>query len=190
MDVADVFHQVFDFPPVLLRQAVSGRVGDIDHRSARFNDRFDDARQVFVVGPAGVFGVEFDVFDIFLRVFHGSYGPFDDLFGGRFELVVNMRVGHADPGMDPLMFGQRQRVGGYVDVFLYGASQRADRGIRNRLRNFAHRIEVARTRNRETCFQDIYAQFFQGAGYFYLFNRIQLATGNLFSVAQRRVENK
>ena len=42
----------------------------------------------------------------------------------------------------------------------------------------------------ETCFQDIYAQFFQGAGYFYLFNRIQLATGNLFSVAQRRVENK
>ena len=37
---------------------------------------------------------------------------------------------------------------------------------------------------------EVYAQFFQGAGYFYLFNRIQLATGNLFSVAQRRVENK
>ena len=101
-----------------------------------------------------------------------------------------MRMGHADPGMDPLVLGQRQRVGGYVDVFLYGAGQRANRGIRNRFRNFAHRIEVARTRNRETCFQDIYAQFFQGTGYFYLFNRIQLATGNLFPVAQRRVENK
>ena len=73
-----VFHEVLDFCAVFTGQAVARRVGNVDYRGAGFDHGFHHARQVFIVGAAGVFGIELDVLDIALGVLDGRYGAFED----------------------------------------------------------------------------------------------------------------
>ena len=189
VDVGDVFDQIADLRSVLLRQAVARRVGDVDHRGAGRNGRFDHAGEVFGFGPAGVFGVELHVFDIAFGVFYRVDSRFEYLFGRRTQFVVDVLGRDADTGVDPLVPGQPQGVGRYVDVLAYGARERADRRLGDGLRNFEHGVEVSWAGDRESRLDDVHAEAFQQLGDLDLFDRVQLAAGNLLAVAERGVEN-
>ena len=92
--------------------------------------------------------------------------------------------------MNTFTLGILQSFGSHVDIFLYGTCQGADGRPGHSLRNFNHRIKIARTGDREPSLYDIHAQGFQLSGHLNLLYGIQLATGNLLAVAKRSVENK
>ena len=75
IDIVDVVDEEGDLFAVLVREAVAGGIGDIDDGGAGGDDGFDHAGQVFVVGAAGVFGIEFHVIDEVLCPFYGLDGP-------------------------------------------------------------------------------------------------------------------
>ena len=190
VDVGDVIDEVFDLRAVLAGQAVARGVGNVDHRGAGRDDRFDHAGEVFRIGAPGVFGVELDVLDVALGVFHRPDGRFDDLFGRRAQFVVDMLGRYADSGVYALVLGQPQGVGGDVDVFFHGAGERADRRGRNGLRNFKYGVEVSGAGNRESRFDDVHAETFEELGDFDLLGGVQLTARHLLAVAERGVENK
>ena len=95
----------------------------------------------------------------------------------------------ADARVDPLAPGASQRLGRGVDVPLDGASQGADRRFGDRFRDGYYGIEISRTRNGESGLDDIHAEAFEQAGHLDLFRGVQLAAGDLLSVAEGRVEN-
>ena len=74
VDIGYVVDQVSDLFAVLIGEAIAGRIGDIDDSGAGGDHGFDHAGEVFVVGAAGVFGVEFDVADEVTGPFHGLDG--------------------------------------------------------------------------------------------------------------------
>ena len=72
---------------------------------------------------------------------------------------------------------------------LDGARQGADRRFGDRFRDGYYGIEISRTRNGESGLDDIHAEAFEQAGHLDLFRGVQLAAGDLLSVAEGRVEN-
>ena len=189
VDVGHMLDKIPDLAGVLLRQAIARRIGNVDDRRPSPDHGLDHAREVLVVGTPGVFGIELDVLDILFRMPDGRHGPLDDLLRRGIELVIDMRVRHADARMYPLVLGQSQRVGRHVDIVLHGPRQRADRRPGNGLRYLPDRIEVAGARHGKAGLDDIHAQRLKRPSHFHFFDRIELAAGNLFPVAQRRVEN-
>ena len=185
-----VLVEILDLLAVLIGGAETGRVGDVAHGGAGLGHGLDHAGQILVVGASGVFGVELHVLHILLGVLHGSHGPLDDLLGGRVELVADVALAGADAGVDALVLGILQRLGGHVDVFLHGARQGAYRGPRHGLRDLHHAVEVARTRDGEAGFYHIHAEGFQLTGHLNLFYGVQLATGDLFAITQCGVKNE
>ena len=99
VDVGNVVHEVFDLRAVFVRKTVARRVGDVDHRGAGRNGRFDHAGEVFGFGPAGVFGVELHVFDVAFGVFYRVDSRFEYLFGRRTQFVVDVLGRDADTGI-------------------------------------------------------------------------------------------
>ena len=189
VDVGDVFGQIADSGAVLLGQAVARRVGYIDHGGSGGNGRLDDPGEVFDVGTSGILGVELDVIDETAGITHRLDGPFDDPLGCRAQFVVDVLGRDADARVDPLAPGASQRLGRGVDVPLDGASQGADRRFGDRFRDGYYGIEISRTRNGESGLDDIHAEAFEQAGHLDLFRGVQLAAGDLLSVAEGRVEN-
>ena len=189
VDVGNVVHEIFDFRAVLLRQAVACRVGNVDHRGAGADNRFDHAGEVFGIGASGVLGVELHVLDVTLGVFHRLDGRFENLLGRRPQFVEDMLGRDADARVNAFVFGQTQRIGGNVDVFRHGACERADRRFGNGLRNFQHGVEIPGTGDRESRFDNIHAETFQQFGDLDLLRGVQLAARNLLAVAKRGVEN-
>ena len=188
VDSVHVLHQVLDLGAELLRQAIARRVGDVHHSRARLDHRLHHAGEELVVGTAGVLRIEFNVLDVLLRVLDGADGPFQDLFPGGIELVADVRVGGADPGVDPAPLGVLQRLRGHVDVLFHGPRQRADRGPGHRLGDLHHRVEITRRGNRETGLDDVHAEELQGLGDLDLLHGVQLTSRDLFPVAERGVE--
>ena len=88
-----------------------------------------------------------------------------------------------------LCLASRRGVGRYVDILAYGARERADRRLGDGLRNFEHGVEVSGAGDRESRLDDVHAEAFQQLGDLDLFDRVQLAAGNLLAVAERGVEN-
>ena len=60
----------------------------------------------------------------------------------------------------------------------------------NGFRDLADGIEIAWTRNREPSLNNIDTQSLKGTGHFDLFNGIELATGDLFTISQGCIEYK
>ena len=55
--------QILDFRPVLVRHAITGGIGNIDYRRPGLDHRFHHPGEVFVIGPAGIFGIKLDIPD-------------------------------------------------------------------------------------------------------------------------------
>ena len=189
VDAVHVFHQVADLGSVFIGQAVARRVGNVDHRGPGLDHGFDHTGEVFVLGAAGIFGIELHVLHVALGIFDGPHGPLDDLLAVGVELVADVAVRGADAGVDALVLGVLQGLHRHVDVFLHGPGQAADGGPGHGLGDFHHGVEVTGARNGKSGLDDIDAQLFQRFGNLDFFNGVELAAGDLFPVAERRVED-
>ena len=87
------------------------------------------------------------------------------------------------------MFGIFQSIGGYSDIILYRAGQRAYRRPGHCLGYLYYRIKITGTRHRETSLNHINSQAFQRPGHFDFLNRVQLTTGHLLSISESSVKN-
>ena len=92
--------------------------------------------------------------------------------------------------MDTLVLGILQSIGSHVNILLYSTCQRTNSRPCHSLTDFYNRVKVTGTADRESCLDNINAKSLQLAGYLNFLHRVQLATGNLLTVAQCGVENK
>ena len=170
-------------------KAISCRVGDVDDCGPRLDHSFNDTGKIFILGPSGIFCVEFDVFNIFFRILHRGDCPFEDILTVRIEFILYVIVGRAYTGMDSLQSGEMKRICSGVDILFHSPRQGADSGFRDDFRNFHYGFEVSRTRNREAALDDVHLHGFELLGQFYLLYRVQLAAWDLFAVPQCGVKD-
>ena len=78
------------FCSVFLRQAVAGGVGYVHHSGTSLDDGFNHAGQILVVGTAGILAIELHVLHIFLGVFGGGNGAFQNLVFGGVEFIFDV----------------------------------------------------------------------------------------------------
>ena len=190
MNAVHMLHQIFYLRTILTGKAVTGGIGNIHHRSARFDNGFHHTRQVFVIRASGIFGIEFDILYIAAGILHCRHGTFDNLLAVGIEFISDVRVGSTDTGMNTFMLGKLQSFRRHVNIFLYGTCQGANRRPRHSFGNLNHRVKVTRTRNGESRLNHIHAQRFQLPCHLNFFHCIQLASRNLLAIAERCVENK
>ena len=72
--------QIFNFLPKFLRNAITCSIGNIDHSSAGSDNRFNHLCKIFVISPAGILGIKFNVFNILFGIFHCLNSPFNYFF--------------------------------------------------------------------------------------------------------------
>ena len=158
VDAAHVFVQKLDFRAVFLGQAVAGGVRNVEDGGAGFDGRLAHAGQEFVIGTAGVFGVEFHVFHEALGELHGGNGAGQHVGAGGAELVLNVHIGGADAGVDARVAGGPQGLGGHANVVFYGPRQAAHGGLAGLGGNGLHGGKIAGAGNRETGLDDVDAE--------------------------------
>ena len=185
----DMLHEVADLLAELTRQTVAGRVRNVDHRGAGFDDGLHNACQILVVGASGILAVELHVLHVAFGVLRGGNSALDELFAVRSELILNVVVARADARVDTFATGILEGLRRHVDVFLDAAGEGANHGPGDGFRDFDDRLEVAWAGDGESGFENVYAERLEGFGDFDLFDRIELATGHLLAVAQGGVED-
>jgi len=190
IDIGNVIDEEGNLFAVLVGEAIAGCIGDIDDGGAGGDHCFDDAGEVFVVGAAGVFGIEFDVADQVAGPFNGLYCPLEDLFAGGVKFGFYMRVGGADAGMDAWPAGVLKGLSGDFDIFLDGAAEAADGGVFDDPAYFLDGMEISGAGHREAGFDDIDAQGFELEGELNFFIGVELAARDLFPIAECGVEDE
>ena len=137
---------------------------------------------------ACIFGVKFDIIDKSTGIFYGLYRSPDDFVGSGIQFFVDMIPGGTDSGMDTSPFGKFQCFGSHFDVFFYSPGQSTDGWNGYCFRNLYNGIEIPGTRDGETGFDDVYTQFLELPGNFYLFDCIQLTPRNLLCIPKGGIE--
>ena len=188
VDVGDMIHQIGDLCSVLVRQTIPRGVGDIDDGGAGFDHCFYYPGQVFFFCTACIFGVKFDIIDKSTGIFYGLYRSPDDFVGSGIQFFVDMIPGGTDSGMDTSPFSKFQCFGSHFDVFFYSPGQSTDGWNGYCFRNLYNGIEIPGTRDGETGFDDVYTQFLELPGNFYLFDCIQLTPRNLLCIPKGGIE--
>ena len=172
LDAIHMFHQIFDFCPIFVRQAITGRIWDIDNSCTGFNDRFYHTCQIFVVRTSGIFTIELDVFHVSFGILSCGNSSFQNLFLVRVELILDMIIRRSDTRMNTSMLRIFQCIGCHINIFFHRTGKRTDCRPCYGFRYFNNTIEIARTRYGETSFYHVYSQFFQCFGYLNLFNTV------------------
>ena len=190
VNTVNMLLQVLNLLVVLLRQTVARRIGNVDHRGTSLDDGLHHAGQILVVRTACILAVELHVLHVATGVLRSTDGALNDFLARTIKFIVYVLFAGAYARVDALALGILQRLGCHVNVVLDGTRQRTDGGPRHRLRNLNHRMEVTRTRYRKSCFNHVNAQLLQCLCHLNLLHRVQLTTGHLLAVAERRVENK
>jgi len=190
IDIGNVIHKPGDLFAILIGEAVTGRVGDIDYCCAGGDHGLDHAGEVFIVGAAGVFGVEFDVADEVTSPFHGLDSALQDFFAGSVEFAFDVRVRGTDAGMNAGLTGVAECFGCDFDIFLDGAAETADGGVFDDLSYFFDRMKITGAGDGEAGLDDIHSQSLQLNGQADFFFGIELTARNLFTVAEGGVENE
>ena len=82
-----------------------------------------------------------------------------------------------------------QRFPSTIDVVFVASREAANRRAANRVRNLAHRLEIARRSDRKASFDHIHAQIHERLRDFQLLFEVHAAAGRLLAVAERGIEN-
>ncbi len=82
VDIRHVVDQVGDLFAILVRQAITGSIRDIDRCSTGSDDGFHYPGQVFIVGPACIFGIELHIICKVAGPFYGLGSALQDLLAG------------------------------------------------------------------------------------------------------------
>src|SRR5574344_14950 len=138
VNAVDVVDKVFDLGAVLGRKTVSGGVRNIDHCRSGLDDGLNYLCKVFVVGAPCILRIEFNIFDILLRILDSSYRALENLFAGGIELVLDMRIRCAYSSMNPLVLGILESIDSDINIFLHGSGERADYRPGNSLGDFSN----------------------------------------------------
>src|SRR5690606_543668 len=151
-----------------MRQAVAGRVRNVDDIRAGCDHRLDHTGEEFEIGSSGVFCKELDFYAFALSVLHSPNTLFKYFLACGVELVLDVNVGSSQAGVDTSAPGILQRFCCYVDIIFLGAGERAYSGF-DGFGDFDYRKEIARTRDREPSLDDVNTQPLQGFRYDDLF---------------------
>ena len=133
VDIVDMLLQVFDFLEILLWQAITRGVRDIDHRGSSLDDSLNDTSQVLVVRATGILAVELHIIDKALGILRSSHGTLQNLFTIGVELILNMSVRSTDTSVNTLVLSILQRIESNFDIALYSTGQRTNGRPRNGL---------------------------------------------------------
>ena len=128
VNTVHMLHQIVYLRAILRRQAISGRIGDIHYRSPCLDDRFHHTRQIFVIRTSRVFSVKLHILHKAAGIFHSSHRTFYNLLASGIELILDVRVGSTDTRMDTFVLGKSQGFRRHINILLYGACQRTNRG--------------------------------------------------------------
>jgi hypothetical protein len=131
-----------------------------------------------------------------LHVLHKLFGVFDRIYTsfqrlvvGGAQLVADVHVGHAQPGVDAGMGSILQRLGGGVNVFPVGPCQATNDTVTYLSRDALHRSKVPWRRNGKTSLDDVYPHLFQCVGDFDLFADVKRCPRRLLPIAQGGVKD-
>ena len=140
------------------------------------------------VRPRRVFGRKLHIIDQRARQPHGFRGAIERLLAADLQLVFEMQIARGQEHVNAGALGKLHGAGGHLDVFLLGAGQRSDRGLRTRLGDRRDRREVAFRSHGEAGLDDVHAQVLKRVRHGQLFLGGHAAAGRLLAVAQRGVE--
>ena len=188
IDVPHVGDDIRDELSELVRDGVSDGVRNVDRRSAGGDGGFNHLVQIIRLGTDRIHRGELDVLALSPGKLDGIDGHFED-FLRRFSHHGTMLGRTADERMQPRLRGAGQSFSGTFDVEPDRAGQTADPGAFDLVRDAFNRLEVFVRRNGETGLDDVDVQTRQLMGNFEFFTRRQRASGRLFGVPQRGVEN-
>jgi len=188
VNVRHILHEIPDLAAILFRQAVTRSIRYVDNCGAGVDHGLSHPGEILIVAPACVFCIEFHVIGEFPGVPDCICSSFDYLFRGGPDLVLNMPRRGAYAGVDPLSFSILQCFGSHFYVFFHRPRKCAYNRLPDSFRYLNNRTEVARTGNRESCLDYINTQCFERLCNFDLFNGVELASRNLFSVTEGSVK--
>src|SRR5713101_5302161 len=146
------------------RNAVAGRVGDVDDVGPEGDHRLDRLDQVVGVGAARVLGRVLDVVAKGARVRDGLGALPQDLLARQPELALDVQVGDRYDDVDLRGLGVLDRTPDGVDLVSIGPRQRGHSDAADLARDAPAGVELAGRGARETGFDDVHAQLFELPG--------------------------
>ena len=189
IDILYVCHHVGDKFTVFRRYGIAHGIGQVDGGCARLDGDLHHLAQESQVAAGCVFGRKFHVVAKAARVGnHFAAGPFY-LFAAHFQFIFHVNIAGCQKDVQPRMHRFPDRFPRRIDVLFEGTGKRSDRRMLDDGGNAFDRRKVARRRDGETGFDDVHAQRVELRSHLELFADIHAATGGLFPVAQRRIEN-
>ena len=114
-----MLHQVFNLIAILVGQTETCRIGNVHHRGTSLHNSLHHASQILIIRTACIFGIEFHILNILLRILYSGYGTFDDFLWSGVKLISNVALAGTDTSMDALVLGILQGLGCHIDVLLH-----------------------------------------------------------------------
>ncbi len=174
----------------LLRDGIAHRVGDVDRRRPRGDDRLDHLAEIVPVAPGRVHRGELHVRGVAAGMGDRGDGLLEHLRARLAELVFEVDVRRRDEGVDPGRRRPGDGLPGAVDVGRIRPGERRDLAAPDLPGDLPHGGEIAVRGDRETGLDDIHAHFFELAGDPQFFVRVHARPRRLLAVPERRVKNK
>ena len=145
VDAVNMLHQVAYLSRELRGEAVAGSIGDIDDCCTGTYHSLDHSRQILIIRPTSILGIELYILDKLLGIAHTTDSTFEDFLTGGVEFVADVVITGAYTCMDSFVPRILQSIGCHTDIILHRTRQRADRRPGDCLADLHYRIEITRT---------------------------------------------
>ena len=190
LDALDTVGHGLDPRAVLLNQAVSRGVSNVDNGCAGIHDGLHHTNQEVDVSTPSILCVERDVIDERLCVRNAMGSALHALVLGDAQLVLHMDGRDAQTRHDTRTLGGHQRLGGAGDILVARTAEGCDHTrLASELANLLHRAEVTRARDGEARLDDVNAQTDKLTGHNKLLLGVHRGAGRLLPVAKRGIED-
>src|SRR5690348_8719710 len=100
VDVAYIFKQVLNSFSVEMWQAITGCIGNVHYVSTSLDNCFYHLREKAKIGPARVFGIEFNFQSFALCVLNSPHTLLQYFSAGAEEFVLDVYIARTDPGVN------------------------------------------------------------------------------------------
>ena len=164
VDVGDVVLEVPDQRRELTRYGVTDGIGDVDRRCPRLDRRFDDLGEEPRLGARGVFGRELDVVAEVTCPRYFVTRAADDLALCHSQLVLAVDLAGGQKDVDARPGGVTNGIPGSFDVAAGCPCQPRDDRSFDLAGDGRDCFEIAGRGDREAGFDDVHAEFGEGAG--------------------------
>ena len=169
---------------------VANGIRQIDRRGSDDDDRLDDPAEKIDVGASRIFGGELHVVRIGSRQLDAVDRRLEALLARHVQLVLEMKIGGREEGVNPAARGARNRVAGAFDVGSSTARQTGDDRAAHFGRDPAHRLRIIVRRNRKTRLYDVDTERVELPRHLDLLVDPQREPRRLLAVTQRRVKDR